>query len=143
MTIFLLFIINLLATYILSVGKIFKNKEEWRNIFLWFTKEEDLIVNFALKLLTWLIHSSKLADDFKILLFPVQLQIKNVWRTLPFVPESTWPNGKSFATVNMLNHHIKRIHEKSLDEVKIRICNLCQEEFKSRYELNNHKLRVH
>ena len=51
--------------------------------------------------------------------------------------------GKNFGSGAMLNCHIKKVHEKDLNEVKIRVCNVCQEEFKSKYDLNNHKLIVH
>ena len=51
--------------------------------------------------------------------------------------------GKRFGSGSRLNNHIKKVHEKDLNEVKIKVCNLCQEEFKSKYDLNIHKLKVH
>ena len=51
--------------------------------------------------------------------------------------------GKRFGSGSRLNNHIKKVHEKDLNQVKIKVCNLCQEEFKSKYDLNIHKLTVH
>ena len=51
--------------------------------------------------------------------------------------------GKCFVTTSQLNFHVKKVHEKDLNEVKISICKICQKEFESKHELNNHKLVVH
>lgn len=51
--------------------------------------------------------------------------------------------GKNFPTQGGVNYHVKRVHDKDPNAVSISVCKMCQEEFKSKYELNNHKLIVH